>query len=131
MEYLTLQELSEYLKKPKMWCYTHANLLGVKVGRRWSFSKEWADRYMEEQRMKQRGWWIQKRQAEIEEQRKKDRSFTMTIRKPKKPINIKSDQVRKTILENPRYFPRQFKELMKQEKDKQSGNSNSGPGQCP
>jgi hypothetical protein len=47
MNYLTLPELSLYLKKPRHWVYNHAHLLGVRDGKSWLFSKEWADEYLE------------------------------------------------------------------------------------
>lgn len=50
MEYLTPIELSEYIKKPKMWVYKHAYQFGIKQGGRWLFTKEWTDKFMEDQR---------------------------------------------------------------------------------
>lgn len=50
MLYLSLDEAAQYTKKPRSWLYKHAKELGVKIGRRWSFTAEWLDGYFQDQK---------------------------------------------------------------------------------
>jgi hypothetical protein len=47
MKYLSFNDLCKYLNKRKSWIYSHASHLGVKDGKMWIFTEEWADEYFE------------------------------------------------------------------------------------
>jgi len=99
MEYLSLIELSEYIKKPKMWVYKNAKYLGVKNGRRWLFTKEWTDNFMNNQRE------IYLKTLRLNKRELPLGVLLNQITHGKRRIKaLDPDQTKKKILDNPHFF---------------------------